>query len=92
MGRVMVTGIGIVSSIGNSVDTFWRNLVAGVSGIGPITAFDASDMKVRIASEVKDFDPVQWMDAKTARRMARFAQFSVAVSKMAVARCRAGDQ
>ncbi|GAC1437003.1 MAG: beta-ketoacyl-ACP synthase II [Chloroflexota bacterium] len=85
MTRVVVTGMGIVSPIGNTVEEFWRNLVAGVSGIGPITAFDATTMKVRIAGEVKGFEATDWMDAKTARRVARFAQFAVAVSKMALA-------
>ena len=84
MTRVLVTGLGILSPIGNCVDEFWRNLTAGVSGIGPITAFDASSMKVRIAGEVKGFDPTAWMDHKKARHMDRFAQFAVAVCKMAV--------
>jgi 3-oxoacyl-[acyl-carrier-protein] synthase II len=85
MRRVVVTGMGVVSPIGNSVAEYWRNLVDGVSGIGPITAFDATGMKVRIAGEVKGFDAADWMDSKTARRMDRFAQFAVAVSKMAAA-------
>src|SRR5438874_1972660 len=85
MTRVVVTGMGIVSPIGNTIEEFWRNLAGGVSGIGPITAFDATSMKVRIAGEVKGFYATEWMDAKTARRMDRFAHFAVAVSKMAVA-------
>ena len=84
MTRVVVTGMGILSPIGNTMEQFWRNLIAGVSGIGPITAFDATGMKVRIAGEVKGFDATAWMAPKTARRVARFAQFAVAVSTMAL--------
>ena len=82
--RAVVTGMGAVTPIGNDVDTFWANLVAGVSGVGPITAFDASGDEVRIAAEVKGFDPKDWMDFKQARRMSRFAQLAVAAARQAI--------
>ena len=67
--RVVVTGIGAISSVGNSVDAMWESLVAGRSGIGPITKFDAADFKTRIAGEVKDLDVTQYMTEKEARRL-----------------------
>ena len=69
--RAVVTGLGAVTPIGNDHPTFWKNLVAGVSGGGPITTFDASAYEVRIAAEVKKFDPTVGMDRKMARRMSR---------------------
>ena len=83
--RVVVTGLGAVTPIGNDHPTFWKNLVAGVSGAGPITRFDATGFDVRIAAEVKDFDPTLAMDRKMARRMSRFIHFAMAVGKEAVA-------
>jgi 3-oxoacyl-[acyl-carrier-protein] synthase II len=83
--RAVITGVGAVTPIGNDHPTFWRNLVAGVSGAGPITSFDAGDFDVRIAAEVKDFDPAEFMDRKMARRMSRFIHFGVAAGKEAVA-------
>jgi 3-oxoacyl-[acyl-carrier-protein] synthase II len=83
--RAVVTGLGAVTPIGNDHPTFWRNLVAGVSGGGPITSFDASAFDVRIAAEVKDFDPTIAMDRKMARRMSRFIHFAMAAGKEAVA-------
>lgn len=83
MTRAVVTGIGAITPIGLTAREFWDNLTAGVSGIGPITRFDASDLPVRIAAEVKGFDPGTYMDTKAARRMARFAQFSVAAARLA---------
>ena len=84
MRRAVVTGLGVLSPIGLTVDEFWANLTAGVSGIGPITAFDASALCVRIAGEVAGFDPSLYVPSKEARRMERFAQFAVAVSRMAL--------
>ena len=82
--RAVVTGLGAITPIGNDVATFWSNLVAGVSGVGPITQFDASDQEVRIAAEVKGFEPRDWMDFKQARRMSRFAQMAVAAARQAI--------
>jgi 3-oxoacyl-[acyl-carrier-protein] synthase II len=82
--RVVVTGLGAVTPIGNDAPTFWKNLTDGVSGAGPITAFDASDFPVRIACEVKDFDPAQWMDRKMARRTARVTQFALTATLQAL--------
>ncbi len=83
--RAVITGLGAITPIGNDHPTFWRNLVAGVSGGGPITSFDASAFDVRIAAEVKDFDPTTVMDRKMARRMSRFVHFAMAAGKEAVA-------
>ncbi len=83
--RAVVTGLGAVTPIGNDHPTFWRNLVAGVSGAGPITSFDATGWDVRIAAEVKDFDPTTVMDRKMARRMSRFIHFGMGAGKEAVA-------
>jgi len=79
----VITGIGPVTPIGIGVDAFWENLCAGRSGVRPITAFDASEMKVQIAADVPDFEPERFMDAKSARRMARFAQMAVAAAQLA---------
>jgi 3-oxoacyl-[acyl-carrier-protein] synthase II len=83
--RAVITGLGVVSPIGNDYPTFWQNLLAGVSGAGPISTFDASDFDVQIAAEVKDFDPAIAMDRKMARRMSRFIHFAMAAGKEAVA-------
>jgi 3-oxoacyl-[acyl-carrier-protein] synthase II len=82
--RVFVTGLGAITPIGNDVPTFWNNLVNGVSGAGYITAFDASDFPVRIACEVKGFDPAQWMDFKTIKRTATVTQYAIAASRQAL--------
>lgn len=83
--RAVVTGLGAVTPIGNDHPTFWANAVAGVSGGGPITHFDPSDLDVRIAAEVKDFDPATGMNPKMARRMSRFIHLGMAAGKEAVA-------
>lgn len=82
--RVVVTGLGIVSPIGIGREVFWQNLVAGQNGIAQITRFDTTGFDAKIAGEVKDFDPSQFLDKKDARRMARFIQFAVAASKLAI--------
>ncbi|HYM52549.1 MAG TPA: beta-ketoacyl-ACP synthase II [Candidatus Dormibacteraeota bacterium] len=82
--RAVVTGLGAIAPIGNDVATFWSNLTAGVSGVAPIAAYDASNEEVRIAAEVKDFDPRDHMDFKQARRMARFSQLAVAAAAQAI--------
>ena len=76
--RVVVTGVATINPLGNDVETSWENLIAGKSGIGPITQFDASEFSSQIAGEVKDFDPAEHIPAKQARRMDRFVQFGVA--------------
>lgn len=82
--RVVVTGVGTVNPVGNNVDEFWQRLVNGKSGIGPITHFDASDLSCQIAGEVRGFDPLQFVDRKEARHMARFTQFAIAAARMAL--------
>lgn len=82
--RAVVTGVGAVTPIGNDHPTFWRNLVAGTSGAGPITSFDASSFEVRIAAEVKGFDPATAMDRKMARRMSRFIHLGMAAGAEAI--------
>jgi 3-oxoacyl-[acyl-carrier-protein] synthase II len=82
--RVVVTGLGLVSPVGIGVDESWSALVAGKSGVGPITLFDASTFPTRIAGEVKGFDPTKFMDRKEARRNDRFIQFALAAAEMAV--------
>ncbi|MBA4170410.1 MAG: beta-ketoacyl-ACP synthase II [Chloroflexi bacterium] len=91
--RAVITGMGAITPIGNDVATFWSNLTAGVSGVGPITQFDASELEVRIAAEVKGFAPTDWMDFKQARRMSRFAQLAVAAARQAIddAKLEVGD-
>lgn len=83
--RVVVTGLGVITSVGKDVRTYWDSLVAGKSGAGPITAFDASAFDVRIAAEVKDFEPATgFKNPKDARRADRYTQFAVAAAKQAV--------
>ena len=82
--RVVVTGMGALSPIGNTVSEFWENAVAGNSGIDYLKAFDTTNYPVHIAGEVKDFDPEQFMDRREARRMARFSQFAVAATRQAL--------
>ena len=66
--RIVVTGLGVLASIGSDVNSFWDSLVAGRSGIGPVTRFDSTDIASKVASEVKDFDPATEMDPKEVRR------------------------
>lgn len=80
--RVAVTGIGVVSAIGIGREDVWRNALAGMSGAGPITAFDPSRLPTRIACEVRDFDPEDFLDRRSARRMDRFAQLAVAAARL----------
>ena len=84
-GRIVITGLGGVTPVGNDVNTFWRRMKAGDSGAGPITAFDTDGFKVKIACEVRDFEPRQWLESKAARRLARATHFAVASAKQAVA-------
>ena len=82
--RVVVTGLGMVTPLGNDVATSWQGIVDGRSGIGPITSFDPKDLETKIAGEVKGFDPLRYMDRKEARRTDRFAQFALATAKQAL--------
>lgn len=83
--RVVVTGLGAITPIGNTLNEYWEGLLTGRNGIGPITLFDASKHDCRIGGEVKGFDPHKYMDRKDAKRMDRFAQFAVSASKQALA-------
>ena len=83
--RVVVTGLGAVTPIGNNLTEYWQGLIEGKNGIGLITCFDASQYPCRIAGEVKGFDPLEYMSKKEARKMARFSQFAIAASKQALA-------
>ena len=82
--RVVITGLGAITPIGLNVNDFWKNIKAGVHGIGPITYFDTTDYKAKLAAEVKDFDAKNYMDPKSARRMEQFSQFAVAATKEAI--------
>ena len=82
--RVVVTGLGAVTPIGNDVPTFWNSLIQGVSGAKPITRFDASKFKTQFACEVKDFDPNQYFDRKEARKYDLFSMFGIVAAKEAV--------
>ena len=81
--RVVITGLGMVSPLGNDVESSWQSLVAGESGAAEITAFDHTDYGVHFACELKDFDPTDWIDRKRARRMDRFAQMILASARQA---------
>jgi len=87
MRRVFVTGMGAVTPLGNSVDETWQGLLEGRAGGGPITRFDPTDFTTRIAAEVKDFDPGQYIDKKEKRRMDLAEQFAVVASEMALIDC-----
>ena len=82
--RVVITGMGAITPIGNDVDSFWKNLCDGKSGIGRITRFDPEKYDTQIAAEVKDFDPQNYVDKKEIKRMDRYTQFAMAAAKMAV--------
>ncbi|MDQ3867479.1 MAG: beta-ketoacyl-ACP synthase II [Actinomycetota bacterium] len=81
--RVVVTGLGALTPLGNDVETFWENLIAGKSGAAPIASFDASGFPVKFACELKDFDPTRWLERRKARKIDRFAQMVVAAARMA---------
>ena len=89
--RVVVTGLGAVTPLGNSTEEFWRRLVAGESGVGPITAFDASDFATRFAAEVKDFDADTLIGKREARRMDRFSQYALVAAREAIADAKLPD-
>jgi 3-oxoacyl-[acyl-carrier-protein] synthase II len=89
--RVVVTGMGAVTPVGNDVATMWRSLIDGKSGAAPITHFDASTFDVRFACEVKDFDPLKYMDRKEAKRADQFTQYAVAAARQAMDDAGFGD-
>ncbi len=82
--RVVITGLGAVTPLGNNVQELWANLLQGKNGVGPITRFDAGAFTTRIAAEVKDFDPMPWLDAKEASRMDRCTQFGIVAAEQAL--------
>jgi len=82
--RVVITGLGVVSPVGSDLETFWKNLTAGKSGISRITKFDPTDYPVQIAAEVKDFEPTKYFDKKEVRRLDPFIQFAVGAADQAV--------
>ncbi|MCY8857174.1 beta-ketoacyl-ACP synthase II [Bacillus atrophaeus] len=82
--RVVVTGLGTLSPLGNDVETSWKNAINGVSGIGPITRVDSEEYPAKVAAELKDFNVEDYMDRKEARKMDRFTQYAVVAAKMAV--------
>ncbi len=82
--RVVITGMGCVCPVGNDLDTAWKNLLAGKSGVGGITLLDHSQFSVHFACEVKDYDPTLYMDAKETKHTDRFVHMAVGASKMAV--------
>jgi 3-oxoacyl-[acyl-carrier-protein] synthase II len=83
--RVVITGVGMVTPLGNDPESTWENLVAGESGANPITQFDTTDYSIRFACELKDFEPTKWMERKQARRMDRFSQMALSAARMAEA-------
>ncbi|MCH8095070.1 MAG: beta-ketoacyl-ACP synthase II [Chloroflexi bacterium] len=84
MRRVVVTGMGTISPLGNTVEETWGNVVEGVSGVGPITRFETDDLMIQIACEVKGFDPEDYMEKREARRIDRFQQFGIAAAEQAI--------
>src|SRR4030043_452081 len=82
--RVVITGMGVIAPNGIGIENFWDSLVHGRSGVRRITHFDASSYPCQVAAEVPDFNPTDYMDPKTAKRLGRFAQFALAASEMAV--------
>ena len=82
--RVVITGMGCISPVGHTPEESWQSVLAGRSGVGPLTLFDASKLSVRFGAEVKDFDPLRFLDRKEARKMDRFAQLAVGAAQQAV--------
>ena len=82
--RVVITGMGVVTALGDTLDRFWSSLCAGQSGVGPLSLFDTSEFKVHFGGQVPDWDPVARFGVKEARHLDRFAQFAMAASMSAV--------
>src|SRR3954454_19951106 len=85
MRRVVVTGLGLVSPLGNSIVESWASAVAGKSGIGPITHFDCRDYPTKIAGEVRGFDPTKWIESRDAKHMDSFVHYAIAAAEQAIA-------
>src|SRR5260370_19010046 len=90
--RVVVTGVGLVCAVGIGTEESWKNLLAGTSGITSITSFDTTGFDCRIAGEVKNFDPFQWIEKKELRKMRRFIQVALAAAGFAVRRANWNQQ
>ena len=82
--RVVVTGLGAITPVGNTVKDFWSGLVSGKNGVGPITHFDSTNYKTRFAAEIKDYDPLNYFDRKDVRKYDPFAQFALIAAQEAV--------
>lgn len=82
--RVVITGMGAITPVGNTLDAYWANLIGGVCGIAPLERVDKEDYEIKVAAGVRDFDPLQYIDRKEARRMDRYCQFAVAASMQAI--------
>jgi 3-oxoacyl-[acyl-carrier-protein] synthase II len=82
--RVVVTGMGAITPVGNTLDAYWANLIGGVCGIAPLERDDKEDYEIKVAAVVRDFDPLQYIDRKESRRMDRYCQFAVAASMQAI--------
>src|SRR2546430_17527375 len=82
--RVVITGVGLVCALGIGTEESWKNLIAGTSGITSITSFDTTGFDCRIAGEIKNFDPFQWIEKKELKKMGRFIQLALAVTEYAV--------
>ena len=82
--RAVITGMGVISPVGSHLDEFWNNLIEGKSGIGLLTRFDTSDLSTKVAAEVKNFEPTEWVEKKESRHMDRFSQFAIAAAKLAL--------
>ncbi|MDF2803020.1 MAG: 3-oxoacyl-(acyl-carrier-protein) synthase 2 [Anaerocolumna sp.] len=85
MKRVVITGMGVITPLGNDIQTYWQSIKEQKHNFAPITYFDTTEYKVKLAAQVKDFDPTQYMEAKTAKRMEQFSQYAVAASAQAIA-------
>ncbi|NIA29404.1 MAG: beta-ketoacyl-ACP synthase II [Actinobacteria bacterium] len=84
LNRVVVTGMGLVTPLGNNLDTYWNNLISGKSGIGSISLIDATNHATKIAGEIKDFEPLEFIDKKDVRRMDRFTQLAIVATEKAI--------
>ena len=84
MRRVVVTGLGAVTPVGNDVETMWNSLINGISGVDVITNFDTSDLKVKIAAQVKDFDATKYIEKKEIRKTDLYTQYAVAAAQQAI--------